>query len=71
MRLVFLSLALFISSCSLILPYEEETLCAKGKEGGYCGRIHQVYDKTLEEDGHEALTSYDLCLISSELCGKE
>ncbi len=66
--LVLMVFTIFVSSCSWMLPYEEETLCAKGKEGGYCGRISKVYEKTLEEDGNEALTSYDSCFVFPELC---
>ncbi len=71
MKVIVLVLGFLVSSCSLMLPYEEEALCSRGKEGGYCGRIHQVYRKTMEEDGNEVLTSYDLCLFAPELCGEE
>jgi len=45
--LLFLSISVFCSSCSLLLPYEEEPLCRKGKEGGYCGSLLDVYEETL------------------------
>jgi len=57
----------FCSSCSWVLPYEEDTLCSRGKEGGYCGRVSDVYKKTLEEDGHVA-DYYELCSIDDRLC---
>lgn len=47
-KIIFAGLAgFFLSSCSLLLPYEEEPLCKLGKEGGYCGSISDVYEHTL------------------------
>ena len=63
-----LLLPLFVWSCSAVLPYEEETLCSRGAEGGYCGRISDVYEKTLEEDRDGALDPYELCALYPELC---
>ena len=44
--IIFFS-AVFLSGCSILLPYEEEPLCKIGKEGGYCGSLYDVYEETL------------------------
>lgn len=48
--LMFLFIGSFISSCStkLIVPFEEEKVCVKGVEYGYCGRISDVYEDTIK-----------------------
>jgi len=49
-KFMFLLFAFVSSSCSLILPYEEEPLCKIGREGGYCGSIMDVYEATLNAE---------------------
>lgn len=40
---------LFLSSCAkLLLPYEDEVLCRKGREYGYCGSISDIYKESVE-----------------------
>lgn len=47
---LLLVLFLFLSSCSkLLFPYEEEVLCKKGREQGYCGSISEVYKESVEK----------------------
>jgi hypothetical protein len=38
-----------LTSCSLLMPYQEEALCSKGKVGGYCGPLNEVYDVTTQQ----------------------
>ena len=70
MRWIPVLLSLFLGGCSVILPYSEDTLCSKGAEGGYCGRISDVYEKTLEEEGDAVLAPYELCASYPELCSE-
>ncbi len=47
--ILVLTLGIFLSGCGKIfLPYEEYPLCSKGKEGGKCGSISEIYQ---EEEG--------------------
>ena len=49
MKKIFIFMAIFqtiLTSCStkILLPYEENTVCSLGKEGGYCGSLSDVYE---------------------------
>lgn len=49
MRKILVLVAIFSTistSCStkILLPYEENTVCNLGKEGGYCGSLSDVYE---------------------------
>ena len=51
--LLLILITVVTSSCSftkILLPYEEQPLCAKGVGKGYCGSVSDVYKKSLEEE---------------------
>lgn len=51
MRKVMLLMVVFICSCStkIIIPFEEEKVCVKGVEYGFCGRVSDLYEDTLKK----------------------
>lgn len=34
----------------IVIPYDSEPLCSKGKIGGYCGPITEVYDEVSRQE---------------------
>ena len=43
--LLFITLFSLLTSCSkLLLPYNEEPLCRKGPEVGFCGSLSEIYE---------------------------
>jgi hypothetical protein len=38
-----------LTSCSLLMPYQDQPLCSKGRVGGYCGPLNEVYDVTTQD----------------------
>jgi len=51
--LLLIMLAVFSSGCSftkILLPYEEQPLCAKGVGKGYCGSLSDVYQQSIKEE---------------------
>ena len=51
--LLLVGLAVSTSSCSftkILLPYEEQPLCAKGVGKGYCGSLSDVYQQSIKEE---------------------
>ena len=56
MKVLIALLSLLLSSCAL-MPYSNETLCHRGKEGGLCGRISDVYEYVSREERNEKTVS--------------
>lgn len=53
--LLLITLTSFLlSGCiaKALMPYEEEPLCNKGKESGYCGSVSSVYEAIIEEENY-------------------
>ena len=49
-KTVLVTVALFsLTSCSGLMPYQDQPLCSKGKVGGYCGPLNEVYDVTTQQ----------------------
>ena len=51
--LLLILITVITSSCSftkMLLPYEEQPLCAKGVGKGYCGSVSDVYKESLKEE---------------------
>ena len=51
--LLLILITVITSSCSftkMLLPYEEQPLCAKGVGKGYCGSVSDVYQESLREE---------------------
>ena len=56
MKVLIALLSFLLSSCAL-MPYSNETLCHRGKEGGLCGRISDVYEYVNKEEKNEKTVS--------------
>ncbi|MDX9814677.1 MAG: hypothetical protein RBS91_08480 [Sulfurimonadaceae bacterium] len=53
-KVILIALAgLLFSGCAvgkMLMPYEEEVLCNKGKETGYCGSVTEVYETIIYKE---------------------
>jgi len=58
MRRAFLLLLLLLLSSCAMMPYSNDTLCSRGKEGGLCGRVSDVYRFITEEEDEKVLDRY-------------
>ena len=38
-----------LTACSIVMPYQDQPLCSKGRVGGYCGPLNEVYDVTTQD----------------------
>jgi hypothetical protein len=38
-----------LAACSIVMPYQDHPLCSRGRVGGYCGPLNEVYDATTQE----------------------
>ena len=59
--IVLLALAgIVLSGCStkVLLPYEENPVCSRGKEGGYCGSLSDVYKQIEKQEEENWLKDY-------------
>jgi len=60
--LLLSALAVITSSCSftkILLPYEEQPLCAKGVGKGYCGSLSDVYQQSIKEEAESGQKSQE------------
>lgn len=48
MKTFVITIALLLSSCSVLLPYHENKLCERGATYGVCGRVSAVYEDTVK-----------------------